>query len=70
MIKGKAECAFGTGDIRTTTALFGKVGVYVLDNQLPHKIGEHQPVDDDFTFTNKDVMLTFTKLESVDLLTF
>ena len=67
MIKGKAEVAFGTGDIRTTTALFGEVGVYVLDNQLPHKIGEQQPIEDNFTFANKDVMLTFSKVESVDV---
>ena len=67
MIKGKAEVAFGRGDVRTTTMLYGGVGVYVLDNQLPHKIGESIPVEDNFTVAGKDVMLTFSNVESLDV---
>ena len=67
MIKGKAEVAFGRGDVRTTTMLYGNVGMYVLDNQLPHKIGESIPVEDDFTVAGKDVMLTFSNVESLDV---
>ena len=67
MIIGKAEAAFGTGDIRTTTMLYGNVGIYVLDNQLPHRIGESIQIEDDFTLEGKDVMLTFSKIESLDV---
>lgn len=67
MIKGKAEVAFGRGDVRTTTMLYGEVGMYVLDNQLPHKIGESIPIEDDFTVAGKDVMLTFSNIDSLDV---
>lgn len=68
MIKGKAEVAFGRGDVRTTTMLYdNSVGVYILDNQLPHKIGESVPVEDDFTVACKDVMMTFSNVESLNV---
>ena len=67
MIKGKAEIAFGTGDIRTTTLLHDNNGVYVLDNQEPHKIGESIPVSDDYTIKGKEVMITFSRVESIDV---
>ena len=68
MIKGKAEITFGTGDIRTTTLLHdGKIGIYVLNNQEPHEIGESIPVSNDYTIKGKEVMITFSKVESIDV---
>ena len=55
MIKGKAEIVFGTGDIRTTTLLHDGKGIYVLDNQEVHKIGEKLKVSDEYTIRGKEI---------------
>lgn len=69
MIKGKAKAEFGTGDVRMTSLLHeGTIGVLCFETQEPHAIGEIIPVTDDFDVTNVDIMLTFTKTESIDVL--
>ncbi len=67
MIKGKAEIAFGTGDIRTTTMLYENRGILVLDNQAAHEIGEALPISTDFTIKGKEIMITFSRVESIDV---
>ena len=69
MIKGKAKAEFGTGDIRMLCILNnGTTGVLCLETQDIHAIGERVPVTDDFDITKVDIMLTFTKTESIDVL--
>lgn len=68
MIKGKAEINFGTGDIMMTTMLEDKKGIYILENQEPHEIGEGLPVNSDFTIEGKPIMITFTRTESIDVI--
>ena len=67
MIKGKAEIVFGMGDIRISPILHEGNGICVLDNQKPHKIGEIVPTEDVFTIRDKDVMITFSNVESLDV---
>lgn len=67
MIKGKAEIKFGTGDIRTTSLISENIGIYVLENSEPHEIGDTHPVEDSFTINGKPVMITFSKVESIDV---
>ena len=68
MIKGKAKMEFGTGDIRMTGALSGGVGALCCITQEPHEIGEKVPVEDTWDTEQAEVVLTFTKTESIDAL--
>lgn len=65
MIKGKAKMEFGTGDIRMTGALSGGIGALCCITQEPHEIGEKAPVEDAWDTEQAEVILTFTKTESV-----
>lgn len=68
MIKGKAKMEFGTGDIRMTGALSGGIGALCCITQEPHEIGEKIPVEDTWGTEQAEVVLTFTKTESIDAL--
>ena len=68
MIKGKAKMEFGTGDIRMTGALSGGIGALCCITQEPHEIGEKAPVEDAWDTEQAEVILTFTKTESIDAL--
>jgi hypothetical protein len=68
MIKGKAKMEFGTGDIRMTGALSGDIGALCCITQEPHKIGERVLVEDTWNVDQAEVILTFTKTESIDAL--
>lgn len=68
MIKGKAKLEFGTGDIRMTSALSNGVGALCCITQDAHRIGEKVPVEDSWNVEQAEVILTFTKTESIDAL--
>lgn len=68
MIKGKAKMEFGTGDIRMTGALSGGIGALCCITQKPHGIGERVPVEDSWKVDRAEVIMTFTKTESIDAL--
>lgn len=68
MIKGKAKMEFGTGDIRMTGALSNEVGALCCITQEPHEIGEKVSVEDGWNVGQAEVIMTFTKPESIDAL--
>ena len=68
MIKGKAKLEFGTGDIQMTSALSNGIGALCCITQEPHEIGERVPVEDSWNVDQAEVVLTFTKPESIDAL--
>lgn len=68
MIKGKAKMEFGVGDIRMTACLNGDVGVLCCDTQRPHGIGEKVPVEDGWNVDQSEVIMTFSRPESIDAL--
>ena len=59
---------FGTGDIRMTGALSGGIGALCYITQKPHVIGERVPVEDSWNVDQAEVVMTFTKTESIDVL--
>ena len=59
---------FGIGDIRMTGVLSQGVGALCCITQEPHKIGEKVPVTDSWNVDQAEVILTFTKTESIDAL--
>lgn len=59
---------FGTGDIRMTGALSGGIGALCYITQKPHVIGERAPVEDSWNVDQAEVVMTFTKTESIDVL--
>lgn len=68
MIKGKAKMEFGTGDIRMTGALSNGIGALCCITQEQHEIGEKVPVEDTWNVDQAEVILTFSKTESIDTL--
>lgn len=68
MIKGKAKMEFGSGDIRMTGALSNGVGELCCITQEPHEIGEKVPVEDEWDPVQAEVILTFSKADSIDAL--
>lgn len=68
MIKGKAKMEFGTGDIRMTGALSNGIGALCCITQIPHEIGEKVPVEDTWNVDQAEVILTFSRTESIDAL--
>lgn len=68
MIKGKAKMEFGTGDIRMTGALSNGIGALCCITQEPHEIGERVNVEDSWNTDQAEVILTFTRTESIDAL--
>lgn len=68
MIKGKAKLEFGTGDIRMTSVFSNGIGALCCNKQEPHAIGEKVPVDDTWSVNEADVIMTFTKVESIDVI--
>lgn len=68
MIKGKAKMEFGTGDIRMTGALSKNIGALCCITQPPHEIGEKVPVEDEWDPVQAEVILTFSRTESIDAL--
>ena len=68
MIKGKAKLEFGTGDIRMTGALSNNIGALCCITQPPHEIGEKVPVEDEWDPAQEEVILTFSRTESIDAL--
>lgn len=68
MIKGKAKMEFGTGDIRMTACLSGEVAALCCITQEPHEIGERVPLTDEWSSREAQVIMTFTKPESIDVL--
>lgn len=59
---------FGTGDIRMTGALSNGIGALCCITQIPHKIGEKIPVEDTWNVDQAEVILTFSRTESIDAL--
>lgn len=68
MIKRKAKMEFGTGDIRMTGALSSDIGALCCITQKPHEIGERVPVEDGWNTDQAEVIMTFTRTESIDAL--
>lgn len=68
MIKGKAKMEFGTGDIRMTSVLSNGIGALCCITQEQHEIGERVPVEDSWNVDQAEVILTFTRPESIDAL--
>lgn len=68
MIRGKAKLEFGTGDIRITAAQSNGIVAVCLITQEPHEIGEKIPVEDGWNVTEAEVILTFSRPESIDSL--
>lgn len=68
MIKGKAKMEFGNGDIRMTACLSGETGALCCITQESHEIGERVPIDDTWSSKEAEVIMTFTKPESIDAL--
>lgn len=66
MIKGLAKMEFGTGDILMTAALSDGVGALCCCTQEPHEIGERVPNGVSWNPEKAEVILTFTKVESID----
>lgn len=68
MISNNSKIEFGNGDIKVTGFCSEGLGGVALQNQIPHKIGEAEPVvGQDFT-KDANVILTFSKVESIDVL--
>ena len=69
MITGKAKIEFGTGDILITPMLKEDKtkGCVVLQNKGTHTIGEYTPADS-FKGEGDDTVISFTKIESLDVL--
>lgn len=68
MIKGKAKLEFGTGDIRMTAVQSHGTGALCCITQEPHEIGERVPLNDTWSTKEAEVIITFTKEESIDAL--
>lgn len=68
MIIGKAKMEFGTGDIRMTAVQSYGIGALCCITQEPHEIGERVPVGDTWSTKEAEVIMTFTKVESIDAL--
>lgn len=68
MIKGNAKMEFGTGDILMTACLSGDIGALCCINHESRDIGERSPLTTKWNPDDADVILTFTKVESVDAL--
>lgn len=68
MIKGKAKLEFGTGDIRMTGCFSHNTGALCMITQAPHEIGSKTPVSDTWNTQEAQVIMTFTKTESIDAL--
>jgi hypothetical protein len=66
MIKGNAKMEFGTGDILMTSVWSHDIGALCCVNQEPHEIGDLVTVTSTWNADNADVILTFTKVESID----
>ena len=68
MIKGKAKMEFGAGDIRMTGVFSYGTGALCYITQESHEIGERVPVGDTWSVKEAEVIMTFTKTESIDAL--
>lgn len=68
MINGKAKLEFGTGDIRMTGCFSHDTGALCMITQEPHEIGSKAPVHDTWSVNEAQVIMTFTKTESIDAL--
>lgn len=72
MIKGRAKVEFGTGDIKLTSVVCtsdgASIGVLCLNTEEGHEIGDKHDVDTGFQVIASDVLLTFSNVESVDVL--
>lgn len=68
MIKDKAKLEFGTGDIRVTGCFSYGTGALCMITQEPHEIGSKAPVEDTWSVDEAQVIMTFTKPESIDAL--
>lgn len=68
MIKGKAKMEFGNGDIRMTALCSHGTGALCCITQEPHVIGEKIPIFDTWSTKDAEVIMTFTKTESIDAL--
>lgn len=68
MIKGIAKIEMGTGDIRMTACISNEIGALCMITQEPHRIGEKAPVSDTWSTKEAQVIITFTRTESIDAL--
>lgn len=69
MIKGKAKLEMGTGDIKITAALVkDSIGLLCFATEEPHKIGEIVKNEMTWTPNKSQVILSFSKVESIDVL--
>lgn len=69
MIKGKAIATFGTGDIRITSSLNNGSGVISLTEYSPaQEIGSTLPLDKNWTPLSSDVILSFSRIKSIEVL--
>lgn len=68
MIKGKAKMEFGTGDIFLLGGLNEGDGVLFCMTQEPHEINVRKPLEADWSAEKCDVIMSFTRTESIDAL--
>lgn len=69
MITGTFKAEFGTGDILITPVVKDDYtkGFIILQNKGTHTIGEYSKAED-FEKEENDVILSFTKIESIDVM--
>ena len=69
MIKGKSKLEFGIGDIRMIPAIrHDNIGALCFVNDEIHEIGEISPNPKGFRVEKSQVIMTFSKVESIDVL--
>ncbi len=68
MIKGTANLEFGTGDIEIITRCSQDNSSLYFKNQVCDEIGVFKKVFDGYDYDNCDVVMTFSKVESIDTL--
>ncbi len=68
MINGNAKLEFGTGDISILSQCNPDSGILYFKNQEPKEIGVFEPMVEDYEYDSAEVVMTFTKVESIDTL--
>ncbi len=66
MIKGTAKLEFGTGDIGILSRCEPEKGLLYFKNQEAREIGVHGESTHDYDYDSADVIMEFTKVESID----
>lgn len=69
MIKGKAKLEFGDGTIQMVPAFrIDGIGAVCFSSVNPHEIGGHEPLTENWSPNESEVIMTFTNHQSVKVL--